>query len=137
MKLLCQALVEKVEINDDDKKTLSDLFSSFEFNCYILGKVLADRKVLEANIEYVKKRTSIASLDLKKFDSNAEKIQKNKDRKVVIIKELRALDDKLKVFEPDQGTIQVDLLVLNTELVKIPSKHEESISRQKFIASHC
>ena len=54
----------------------------------------------------------------------------------VLIKDLRALDEELKVLEADQGTIQVDLLVLNTELVEIPSKHEESISRQKFIVSH-
>ena len=129
MKLLCQALLENEEINDEDEKRLSDLLASFKFNCYILGKVLVDRKVLEADMEYVAKRTSTASLALKKFDSNIEKIQKIKDKRAELIKVLRALNEELKFLEADQGTIQADLLVLNKELVEIPLKYDKSISR--------
>ena len=74
LKLLYQALLEKEEINVDNRKTLLNFPSSFEFNCYILGKVLANRTMFEANVEYIEKKTSTADLTLRKFDSNAERI---------------------------------------------------------------
>ena len=57
--------------------------------------------VLEADMEYVEKSTLVANLALKKFESNVEKIQKNKDRRAVLIKDLKALDEELKILEVD------------------------------------
>ena len=74
LKLLCQAPLQKEEINDYDKQTLLKFLSSFEFNYYILGKVLADKALLEANMEYIEKKTAIADSTLKKFDSNTARI---------------------------------------------------------------
>ena len=71
---MCQALLEKEEIKGDDKKTLSGFLSSFEFNYYILGKILADRILLEADLKNFEKRTSTANSTLKKFNSNIAKI---------------------------------------------------------------
>ena len=136
LKLLCQALLEKEEIKDDDKNTFSDFLSSFEFNCYILGKVLANWALLETNLEYIEKKTLTVDLTLKEFDSNTVKIQNLKGWRAKLIKELQALDKELKILETDQGVMQEELQVLNTELDGIPSKHEESILRQKFIISH-
>ena len=50
MKFICQTLLENEEINDKDKKTLSEFLSSFEFNCFILDKVLEDRRILEVDM---------------------------------------------------------------------------------------
>ena len=88
--------------------------------------------LLEVDLEYIEKRTST----LKKFDSTATKIQQLKSRRAKLIKELEALNKELQIFETDQEIIQKELQVLNTELAGISLKHEESISRQKFIASH-
>ena len=90
---------------------------------------MANREVLEADMAYVENKTSTASLALKKFDSNAERIQKIKDKMAELIRELKALHEELKVLEVDQGTIQANLLVLNAKLAKIPLNHEESIYR--------
>ena len=105
LKLICQAILEKKEINDNNKKTFSDFLSSFEFNCYILGKVFTDRKMLEIDIEYIEKKTATVNPTLMKFDSNVEKIQKLKDRRIELIKELKSLDEELKILETNQGVV--------------------------------
>ena len=50
-----------------NKKTLSNLLVSFKFNYYILGKALADKNVLEADMEYVEKKSSAASFSLEEI----------------------------------------------------------------------
>ena len=87
--------MEKEEIKDEDKKIILSLLSHFESNCYILGKVLVDRTLLEADLKYIEKRTSTTDSTLKKFDANAEKIHQLKDRKAKLIKELEALNEEL------------------------------------------
>ena len=46
------------------------------------------------------------------------------------------MDYQFRILETTQGQLQANLQVLNTELVELPSKHQQSISRQQFITSH-
>ena len=55
--------------------------------------------LLEVDLEYIKKRTSTTDLTLKKFDSNAAKIQQLKGKRAKPIRVLKALNEILQVLE--------------------------------------
>ena len=136
LEILCHTLLENPEIKKKDKKILSDFLSSFEFNYFILHKVLDDRRTLEQDMITSEEKTAKAAHLLEKFDLNTVKIQKLQEMREKLRKELEMVDVEFKVLEVDQGTVQADLLVLKKEFSDLPLKNRKSISRQQFIVSH-
>ena len=108
-KLFCQALMEK-----EDKKTLSELTISIEFNCFLLDKVLEKRRAFERDMQFVEDKTLEANLALKDFDANPNVIQRLRARKAELERELKEVDDQLKILEAAQDQIDRKSTRLNS-----------------------
>ena len=87
-------------------------------------------------MEFIETKTSMDDFILKTLDSTTEKIHILRDKKADTLKELKAIDTELQILETNRTTMQKELLALDPELADIPSKHEDAISRQQFLASH-
>ena len=124
LEILCYTLLENPEIKKEDKKILYDFLSFFEFNCFILHKVMDARRTLEQDMITSEEKTAKAAHVFEKFDLNIVRIQKLQEMREKLRKELEMVDAELKVLEVDQGIVQVDLLVLKTEFVDLPSKDQ-------------